>query len=477
MATYYVREDHVSASDSNAGTDPEAPWLTISKANSTVAAGDTVNLEGTYLKEQIFPGTTGTSGNVITYIGFLTGCTIDYQDETSGSFLSAVRLTAISYVTIDDIEMTGCYWGGAVSGSAGGAATTDVTLQNCHIHDNDSLGTGTFSPGIEFYNINNLTIRDCTVVDNGGGETAVGGTDSGTGIAVYGNTGSDATLITGCEIARNGSDAIDYGSDAGTFTDCTIELCTIHSAYKGTAHQDGVNIQECNGLIFRYNIIYDFTQLFYFAGSAPSISNDGVNVKIYGNVFYNSGYWQFTSGTCPAIQIGALNAGSTVQNWQIFSNTFGYMGDNQGAIVINGNAATVGVGIDNLDAYNNVFFETAGDTPGDAWVVPAEATNVSIDYNCYFNCTKSDETETNSLISTDPLFVQYARHGTKNFHLQVGSPVISAGDPSLTSNVTVPASFLDIDGTVRVKDSGTMGAYEKVQASGRARPQVAFLVG
>ena len=74
--TYYVDQGHGSASDGNAGTDPELPWLTLDHATDTVDAGDTVIVKaGTYIKTDqgvnryntFNCANTGTSGNPITF--------------------------------------------------------------------------------------------------------------------------------------------------------------------------------------------------------------------------------------------------------------------------------------------------------------------------------------------------------------------------------------------------------------------------
>lgn len=67
MTTYYVNKNHPSASDSNAGTSASLPWLTLSKATATVAAGDTVYIAGLY-PELMTWATSGTSGSPIRWI-------------------------------------------------------------------------------------------------------------------------------------------------------------------------------------------------------------------------------------------------------------------------------------------------------------------------------------------------------------------------------------------------------------------------
>src|SRR2546425_9978812 len=57
MATnYYVNNRNGSASDSNAGTNPSLPWLTLGKCASTMVAGDTCTVyAGTYNENVTVP--------------------------------------------------------------------------------------------------------------------------------------------------------------------------------------------------------------------------------------------------------------------------------------------------------------------------------------------------------------------------------------------------------------------------------------
>lgn len=100
-AVYYIDKDHVSASDSNAGTSQSAPWSTISKANSTLVAGDTVYLKaGTYTAgttNYIAPANSGTAGNRITYQNYASDAVIVQQGEY------AILLNGDDYITVKGI--------------------------------------------------------------------------------------------------------------------------------------------------------------------------------------------------------------------------------------------------------------------------------------------------------------------------------------------------------------------------------------
>lgn len=66
-ADFYIDQNNSGASDSNPGT-AERPWKTITKANTTLKAGDTVYVHGgTYTSSNVAPNNSGTAGAYITY--------------------------------------------------------------------------------------------------------------------------------------------------------------------------------------------------------------------------------------------------------------------------------------------------------------------------------------------------------------------------------------------------------------------------
>ena len=108
---YYVDGSNPNASDSNPGTE-SLPWKTISKANKTLVAGDTVYIKGgTYsgiTGSAIDPANTGTAGNIITYSSYNNE---DVQIVGSGTSSFAVDLdseygTVRSYIKVHDLHFT-----------------------------------------------------------------------------------------------------------------------------------------------------------------------------------------------------------------------------------------------------------------------------------------------------------------------------------------------------------------------------------
>jgi parallel beta-helix repeat protein len=68
-ATYYVDQKNPLASDSNAGTDPTHPLLTISRAATKVSAGDTIFISAGIYREEVALSKSGTAAAPITMEG------------------------------------------------------------------------------------------------------------------------------------------------------------------------------------------------------------------------------------------------------------------------------------------------------------------------------------------------------------------------------------------------------------------------
>jgi hypothetical protein len=167
-STYYV--DYASGSDANAGTSPSAPWMHApgdprsagEAAATTLGPGDTVLFKGGVVYEGtvVIPWS-GTAGRPITYDGnsagnFGTGRAIlDGAGKALGpsafqyGFLGGERWNGvedlgISYVVIDHFEIrdlryiwndTGGGWNNGPLGVAIGAAGSNVTVENCWVHE------------------------------------------------------------------------------------------------------------------------------------------------------------------------------------------------------------------------------------------------------------------------------------------------------------------------------------------------------
>lgn len=104
--TYYIDKDLPASSDSNPGTTEALPWKTLTKANATLSAGDTV-----FIKKSTTPYAAGTNNFVapvnsgvatarITYQNFGT----DVVNIQNGSF--SVHLVGKNYITVKGLTFS-----------------------------------------------------------------------------------------------------------------------------------------------------------------------------------------------------------------------------------------------------------------------------------------------------------------------------------------------------------------------------------
>jgi hypothetical protein len=101
-AIYYVDDKY--GNDYNSGT-LALPWQTISKANSTLKAGDTVYFRaGTYTNEQIKPSHSGTSGNYIAYQNYGSEVVL-LSGHPAPIFLDGIDYVKIDGLIIDDCKV------------------------------------------------------------------------------------------------------------------------------------------------------------------------------------------------------------------------------------------------------------------------------------------------------------------------------------------------------------------------------------
>src|SRR4030067_2743550 len=98
---YYVDQNHPSSSNQNPGTESQ-PWNTITKANQTLVAGDTVYIKAGTYTSYIAPSNSGTSSNRITYRNYAN----DVVTISGTSY--AVYLNGKSYITVQGINATNC---------------------------------------------------------------------------------------------------------------------------------------------------------------------------------------------------------------------------------------------------------------------------------------------------------------------------------------------------------------------------------
>ena len=109
---------------------------------------------------------------------------------------------------------------------------------------------------------------------------------------------------------------------------------------------------------------------------------------------------------------------------------------------------------------NNLFYDPRGNG-GNPVDLGTNITNISSDYNCYYQCSMYSGEGPNSF-STDPKLRNYDPNADQwDAHPLAGSSLIDAGD---TTGLTLPSPWLDLDGVTRDTVSPDVGAYKYVAA-------------
>lgn len=141
-ATYYLAP---GGNDSNAGTSLGTAWLTLSKVNSTLQAGDVVLIQpGTY-SGGIAPVRDGGASSRISYVGSLA--------SPGAAVVASINLTGRSYISVKGVTSTGDLTINA--GAARAIAQHDSIL--------NVIGRGSFSmSGAQFCYVGHSTIGDTT---------------------------------------------------------------------------------------------------------------------------------------------------------------------------------------------------------------------------------------------------------------------------------------------------------------------------
>jgi hypothetical protein len=432
---YYVS---TTGNDGNSGT-AAAPWRTLAKASGVAGAGATVIVKAGEYHETLRPANSGTGGQLITFRSEAVGGAILDGQQAREYGVDLTRPN--SYVRIDGFEIRHHTADGVTVNDWYSRTTRGIEVVNCYVHDNAG-------DGVNFRNSRDSLVAGCEITRNG--QTA---------IAIGGQTGSTNLVLRSNRIHRNTKDGIQ-----GAATNLLAEYNELYDQFSSDEHQDGFQLDSYENVTIRYNRIGDFTQLIY-GGPAPGDRGACEDLKVYGNVLYNSGYWRLGgssggNGTCPAVFIDSTKAaaGSTIRGVHIYNNTFLYLGEKQEAVLLLGND---NVTMDDVRIYNNIFYQCRGAGVGDTYEIDSRFSNVRVDYNCYHGMRPMVGQDAHS-IQADPRLVNYTQAASVfDVHLRPGSPCINAGGRNLGSLVILPDPYLDMDGNVRPGGGHfDMGAHE-----------------
>lgn len=432
-ADYYVDQNHPSANDQNPGTIDQ-PWKTITKANQTLNAGDTVYIRAGTYNSYIAPVNSGTSNNRIIFEG-----------------VGQVTITGQSYaVYLNDDYIT-------VKGIDGSLNTYMLyidggdynIIDDCEFTDDSGNGwdTSRIRNGSQYNWIKNSTFGI-------GGECTGGGVDEGSVLDI-------------------GSTSSDDGSSYNLIEDCTF--------YHGGHHL--VGLWSANN-VFRNNYLHN--EAWSLGKGNRALIMDAPDGVAINNLVENNRFG-YSAAPCDDNQVSQFNL-STESNI-IRYNSF-YHGNASGLVLY---AYSPGADGSYNRIYNNTFFNNGDelfggtDSDRDAAVsfLKSRVTGNVLKNNLYYShyqlygwefATPGNQTFANNFdgdVSGDPLFTNAPTTppGDKtdstlpNLNLQSGSPAINQGG-ALTTVATADTgtgTSLIVDDATYFQD-GTWGLASEVDA-------------
>jgi len=412
------------------------PWLTLDKANYTVAAGDTVNVRaGTYgSSDELRPRADGAPGAPITYRS--------YDGNLAAKLTGGMNVMGHSYATIIGFDSTSTS-GMGIHIQPGNSKTLlprsqYITVQNCWFHDPVRYDT------VKLNQSDYLTFTDCEMSGPSGDEEL------------------DAVWVN-------------YVTFTRTFIH---DYDTIGVTFKGGSHypifEDGVVVHA----------IADGTKATRFGGSTDARYRDPDSL-------YASQYAVYRNNV---IKDCRAPAAGDYECWYayFYNNTVVDCGSSLGIIAHHADPKYSGDGGSrHVYWFNNAFLDNAGDMievyhnqsslPAEDWLH---------DYNNFWN--NGNPIPSGLWAGHDPNQEAHSTFGNPNLANQTGSATTYAGwkdcfritsastslidkGTSAAGNTPQPAVLHDIDGTARPQGAGwDIGAFEYV---GGPVPPVADFVG
>ena len=434
--TYYVAK---TGNDSNGGSQAH-PFLTISKAVSTVVAGDTVYVEtGTY-NERVHIGSI--SGDANRWTTFSTFNNESVIIDGTG-FYCPVSISNSSYIIFNGFQIQNSVNRFGIGVGDGGQAHY-INLTNLVIHDCYASGiscdSGSYNPGY----ITNILISGCNVYN-----CCTGGTQEAISMVTVDNFEITNCLVHDAPVVEGNQQAgIDakYGCTNGKIHNNEVYDvgCGI---YVGNINQ-GVtsNIDVYNNLIHGCNNIGS-TGILLDSENSPISMN---NINMYNNILY---------GNYRGIEVfWEVGVGSTTKTFSIINNTFYH----------NGGAGLTEIYLADTTGYVNCVVENnliVGSNDNTLMICNKATSGVMIDHNLfydaagYYTAGYDKVTYGANYIQGNPLLVS---PDTGNFNIAAGSPAIGAGLSTL-------APAFDFIGTSRPQGMGyDIGAYEYETVPGSA---------
>ena len=276
------------------------------------------------------------------------------------------------------------------------------------------------------------------------------------GAGIMSNFGSP--LIQGNRIARNYLFGCTGGFGLGVYIggDSAAELIgNAITDNSGMAHGGGLTLFAAGRAVVRSNVIARNVTF----GFSPCTQGGGIWMVNFSQIIFTD---NLVAGNAAGCGGGMYWSGSTGVNTFV-NNTFADNDAPQGSAIQFSGADSRHL------IYNNILIGKAGQPAvycSNSSGTPSPVMNTSDVYSSgsqAFAGTCTDQTGLRGNVSVDPLFVRQPSSGIDgDYHLQMGSPAIDAGD-----NTAPQLPAVDLDGGTRVFDGNfdgdarvDMGAYE-----------------
>ncbi|WP_374089775.1 choice-of-anchor Q domain-containing protein [Methylomicrobium lacus] len=398
--TYYVS---TSGSDSNSGTQSQ-PWRSITKAATTMRAGDTAIVSAGTYNEAVTTNSSGASGSKITF-------------RASGS-VTVTGGFAIkhAYNTVDGFSIN---------------KDLAISAGNCEVLNNHFINARIYMPSGNPAN--------CLLKGN-----HIESTNSWGGDWVAFDLGGSNHIVENNEIGPS--------KDTDVFrpfgTGHIIRNNYIHDITLSPgsgAHMDIFQVFADNGEISN-NIVFENNRIINSEGQMCMTSSDGLtgihDFDVRNNLWVNV----------------AMQCNVGIPYFRFYGNTLYNVG------ATNGFAFNVWIGPagnpNHARIMNNIFIAAGGlnaTSAGGAYGFPAGSTDMVGDYNFIARgpgsgyAKVSGFTEAHGINGGDPKFVGLS---TNDFRLQAGSPTIDKG-------TTISGLTYDLDGLARPQGAANdIGAFE-----------------